>query len=475
MYVNDYLNQKNMIEYIRENEYSIYYILLCIIFFFIIVYLFQVAYFSFSHRFWSKQPIYPKYNKWIYSLYLLFWNNGWIKTNNIKNNDYTRTDICKTIRFNDLVDEQKNFIVELVRENYLQEQNEKYEAEINNIFSSIDFDTKQYPSYITFVEDKLNKENDNKIIGCILSNTMNIKLGNHSQTIHYVDHLCVDKKFRNKPTSIDLDNKIKIAPTLINTHSYSILNNISQHSLEHPKIFCFKRESHNSFIQPLVKCNNYIFDIKPINMIRDYLTYFNLELVEITKSNIYILSQILNKEHRKSLHHYFRNSLYPHISQIHNLLNENILKIFVIKSKNEIYGLYIFKDNNYYYNDKPVIELKSSCCFTRENDWVNNKISQMKNDNLTYRQIDKMKKFLNELKLNIENIFITSIYLIINQIGENNKKVFEYLSIENISHNPKIISFINHRQKYLHKLDNHYFLYNYIYGSIKPNNFFVIE
>ena len=281
-----------------------------------------------SRSFWSIQPVFHvnDLHYWIYPI-------GLIKTNLGDKNIYVDTEHVDTIDThecsNDIFDEVALFI----KDHFLKSDEFVY-APTGSDLSNTLLTHEKNNSYISLYR------NDSGLCSVITATSYDICIDDVSKSIHYVDHLCVRTDIRNK----------LIAPKSISTLIYNI-----HHQNNPTNIILFKREEVLTGIVPLTVFNISSYLIDEITHISTQMRHdYTITLVDVkdvlevvTFIHLYITPRM-------------KVSVMPSIDKIKHLVANDLYKIYVIKSHNEICGITIFKDTFVTYKDKSTLE----CIFT---------------------------------------------------------------------------------------------------------------
>jgi hypothetical protein len=284
--------------------------------------------------FWKYQPVYHLYNPYNYFHFI----PRIINEEPIEKNKYYNKDI-KCIDTNNLSNNEKQLMTNLIQNHFLNDKKVHYNPNLNEIFTY--FNSHNKSSYVSlhytnekFIEEK--KQiigEDEKLIGCISSRPLEInffKKHNGSLNIYYVDHLCVDSKYRNQ----------KIAPQLIQSHE-------RYRRLLKPKmrISLFRRDISLSNIMPFTIFNCYVFDCSQwyIQEMQD-----NLYIEEINSANFSLFYNYFQQQKEN-----FECIITPSISHISELIKDKMIHIYVAQVNNELLGIYFFRNSStYFYNQK---------------------------------------------------------------------------------------------------------------------------
>ena len=388
----------------------------------IVLYLFLKFFIYKKFGFWAYQPVFHYFNilYWIYPIGVV--NNKLPKVNkfcnflNVITNEF------------ELIDEKLiSDNVEFIQNNYYNNNYSKYLPSIIEFQENLKCNNyktiiSNYYLYNGINTNNTNNINNKKIIGIITSKPLNMNIYNKYYRIYYVDNLCIDKDHRKK----------NIAPELIQTHEY-----MHSHKNNKFQISLFKREGELTGIVYLTKYINYQYSIDDIN--RFYLKKNNINILKINKKNITLLITLLNEKRNK-----FDCFIISDLSNLINLINNDIYNIYGIVINNKLMSCYFFKNSNmYYYND---IDLSFNI---------------------------KSLEFFASINNTNNSIFVSGF---INSLYEINKSNYKYLIIDNISHNNIILDdFKNKNINDCYKNKNAFFLYNYIERPINSNSVFIIS
>ena len=304
------------------------------IIFILVIFIVLLLLYKTKSPFWKYQPVYHLYNPYNY----FHFTPHIINEEPIEKNKY----FIKDIKCNDIVNlskNQKQLILNLIQNHFLKTKNIHYNPGFNELFTYFDGHNKS--SYISlhytnekFIEQgKNNIGEDEKLIGCISSRPLEIhffKKQTGSLNIYYVDHLCVDSNHRNQ----------KIAPQLIQSHE-----RYRRFLKPKMKVSLFRRDVSLSNIMPFTIFDCYVFDCSNwyIQEMQN-----NLHIEEITSSNFALFYNYF-QEHKAN----FDCIITPSISHITELINKNLIHIYVAQIDNELLGIYFFRNSStYFYNQK---------------------------------------------------------------------------------------------------------------------------
>jgi hypothetical protein len=341
-------------------------------------------------------------------------------------NKYTNFKDIDTIVFSDLTSIQKQRFVNLIQTNYLQNKDNIFNPQSDNIFSYfIGHNDKSFISFYNKIENMVDLKKgtiieDKKFIGTMTSRPVSIIINNGNKDAkfyaYYVDYLCVDK----------LNRKKGIAPQLIQTHHYN------QRQLnKNIVVSLFKREDELTGIVPLCVYSTYGFSVnkwtKPNDLSGEY------KLLEINQQNFRFLHDFINV-----------NS-----SKFDIIINTGITNILeLIKTKN-IFAYVVLCDE------------KILCCYFFRKSCV---------------QIEKGLEVLSCFASICdceENVFIQGFKISFWKIAAEN--YFGFSAIENISHNNIIINNIIIKTKPLIISPTAYFFYNFAYPTFNSEKVLIIN
>jgi hypothetical protein len=258
---------------------------------------------------------------------------------------------------------------------------------------------------------------------------------------YYVDWLTVDKMHRKKG----------IAPQLIQTHEYN-----QRHLNKSISVSIFKRENHIMGIVPLTVYFAYFFDMDGVGVGVDKGTIeANLgKVIEIGKTNLqyFIDYMIINKNQ-------FDICLIPDISVIMELIKTNNISIYAIVTNDEIQCLYFFKRSHVLLPQQKQKhtqkQLKDGEILILFESITNNKTNHQTNHQT--------------------NVFVQGFYEAMKKCikkGSDHGINYQYLSIEDISHNNVILEKTNIRP--FMKSPIGYYFYNYATSPFYSNKCFFI-
>jgi hypothetical protein len=392
-----------------------------------IIYLLLFLFVKIRFKFWSIQPVFHIYKFWYF-----FLNPNIIDLNKPIINKYVNLKNTLFINFNELDDINSNKFIKLIQNNYLNEKEIKYTPESKNILPYFNNNTSLLTLYFdnqrenntnklenntNKLENNTNKlENNTKLLGCLTSRQFKVFIDNKEFNTYYIDFLCIHNEYRNKG----------IASQVIQTHDFYQRNNTNiQTSL-------FKRETNINFIVPLVLYYTYCYKIN--NLVPNKTNYkiqTNNKIYQIKNNDQELISLLFN-----NCKNIFNCIIFPDISDLINLIDSSNLLIFYNKNENIPSSFYFFRETSTSYNNKKCIEFFSSI-------------------NIRDTKIDFIENFFNILKMLTEK--------------------YEFILIENISHNVDIIENIIHNNDLEFVSPTAYYFYNYFITTRKTRDTLIIS
>lgn len=399
-----------------------------------------------KYGFWYYQPVIHSYD-----LIRLFKSPQIIHialpTKNIK---YYQSDesIIKTYKFYDIINDNniKKQFIDLISNHYLKTNHGNvYSPKYDNIFPYfIGYDNPCFFSFyfnpLSNINSDISKEKITKlptfkitddIIGAMTSRPLNITLNDKYISallskdfkVYYIEFLCVNEMYRKKG----------IAPQLIQTHEYN-----QRHINKEIQVSLFKHEDKIlEGIVPLCVYKTYGFDIKKYTIMNiNTEQFFPYKLIQFKKYNPDLLEFITTQK----TNNFFEVFIEPNSANIEELLKTNNLYLFALCDVNKkIKSLYFYKNTCVTINkDRGPILCLSGTLMSKE-------ISD--------------KDFIYGFK--------KSMMIIVKKYG------YDYLSIENISHNDILLNDFITNNKEIVVSPTAYFFYNLIFPTIQSNKFFI--
>lgn len=347
--------------------------------------------------FWSRQPVFHLHN-------LLYWINppGIIEKDlNIDHKYYDST--IEFLEINQLSDKTINDFHTFINDEYLPGQFESYKPTKKAITSTLlNHNDKSYISLKYSFDIENNKFVNKKIIASMTTIPIMCHINNEKFKVLFTDFMCVNKKFRKK----------NIAANIIYTHNYNTrLKN-------HGNIGMFKGEGKVTLITPITIYNTYLYDLSSWPKKQKFIAN-NIKLILIDDTNFSLLFHYL--VHIKSQ---FECYFQINIENLRGLIKEEIIYITMVLADDKPYGCMMFRNSFTTYDNKKSLE-----CYGSYFDTVTDEA--------------------------IRYLFYNSLLMI------KNKLDFNFIWIENISHNNKILNVIfkHHTPKATTTIS--YYFYNY--------------
>jgi GNAT superfamily N-acetyltransferase len=377
-------------------------------------------YIRLKYGFWVLQPVFH-----IYDFGYMLNPPGIIQYSLPEKNKYTNFKDIDTIVFSQLTTIQKNRFINLIKTNYLQNNDNIFSPQTENIIPYfIGHNDKSFVTFYYNDEHMLDLKNgnmitDRKIIGAMTSRPMNVFINtniNSKFRVYYVDYLCVDKHHRKKG----------IAPQLIQTHHYN-----QRHINTKIAISIFKREDELTGIIPLCVYSTYGFPVdkwvKPLDLSSEY------KLLEINGTNFRFIHDFITMNDQK-----FDIVIQPDMSNILELLKTKNIFIYAILCDEQILCCYFFR--------KSCVQIEKG--------------------------LEVLSCFASICDCD-ENIFIQGFKISFWKIAAEN--YFGFSAIENISHNNIIINNIMLKTKPLIISPTGYYFYNFAYPTFKSDKVLIIN
>jgi len=373
-----------------------------------------------KYGFWVLQPVFH-----VYDFGYMFNPPGIIQHSLPEKNKYTNFKDIDTIVFSQLTSIQKTRFTNLIKTNYLQNKDNIFSPQSENIFPYfIGHTDKSFVSFFYKDEHMIDLKKgsmitNKQIIGAITSRPLNVLISNDKTPkfrVYYVDYLCVDKFNRKKG----------IAPQIIQTHHYN-----QRYLNKNIIVSLFKREDELTGIVPLCIYSTYGFSVnkwtKPPDLSGEY------KLLEINGTNYRFVYDFMRTNANK-------------FDIIINADMANLLEL--IKTKNIfVYAILC---------DEQII----SCYFYRK----------------SCVQIEKGLEVLSCFASICgcdEDIFIQGFKISFWKISAEN--FFGFCAIENVSNNNIILNNIILKTKPLIVSPTAYFFYNFAYPTFKSEKVLIIN
>jgi len=389
-----------------------------ILFFGVLMILIIYAYIKLKFGFWSIQPVFH-----IYDISYMIKPPGVIVDSLPKMNKYTNFNKIETISYSELTETQVQRFVNLIKVNYLKNNDNIYSPRIDNI--SPYFYGLNDKSLISFYNEDnhiIDTKNgnlitDKKTVGVITSRPIEIVINQETKLrAYYVDYLCVDIFNRKKG----------IAQQLIQTHHYN-----QRHINKNIVVSLFKREDELTGIVPLCVYSTYGFPVKtwskPENLSGEY------SLIEITPQNSHFLFNFI-----ENMKNNYDILIKTDMSNIIELIKTKNIYIYTIIVDDEIICAYFFR---------------KSCVQVEKGLEVLSCFASMSNTN--------------------DKIFVQGFKISFWKIASENH--FGFCAIEDISDNNIIISNISIKTQPTIISPTAYFFYNFGHPTFKSNKVLIIN
>ena len=378
-------------------------------------------YIRIKYGFWVMQPVFH-----VYDFSYMLKPPGIIDSSLPIKNKYTNFKEIDTIDISQLTSIQKQRFMNLIKTNYLQNNNNIFSPQSENIMPYfVGHNIKSFISF--FYKDdhmldlkKASMITDRKIIGAITSRPLHILINNGDKdanfNAYYVDYLCIDKLYRKKG----------IAPQLIQTHHHN-----QRHLNKNVVVSLFKREDELTGIVPLCIYSTYGFPvtnwIKPIDLSGEY------KLLEINQQNFRFLYDFIKINSNK-----FDIVINIESTNIIELIKTKNIFIYAILCDEEIICSYFFR--------KSCVQIEKG--------------------------LEVLSCFASICNCD-HNIFIQGFKISFWKIAAEN--FFGFSAIENVSHNDIIINNIILKTQPLIISPTAYFFYNFAYSTFKSDKVLIIN
>lgn len=252
--------------------------------------------------------------------------------------------------------------------------------------------------------------------GTITSIPFEVFMDKEMINMYYIDFLCVKKKYRNKG----------YASKIIYSHVFNT------HNTKETTVSIFKREGNLSSYVPLTVYNSYIFDTK--HWVKNASFQDNkYQLINMKNANMSILNDIFEEIFDTNI---FDCVYKSNINNLSILIENNHLLIFVLMIDNIPCATYIYKNNYVSYENSICIDLIGS-------------YSNTSDELFTMGYLNTLAKLSNSIR-------------------------YDYLLIENISHNHILLKKVLERYSFKYKVDMGYYFYNYVSTPFLSSKVFCI-
>lgn len=392
-----------------------------ILFFGILIIIIVYIYIRLKFGFWAIQPVFH-----IYDIGYMLKAPGIINEYLPEKNKYTNFKNIETILFSEVTSLQTQRFVNLVRANYLQNKDNIFSPQSENIVPY--FSGHNDKSFVSFYNEdyhmidlkKGTTITDKKVIGIMTSRPIYVFINNGNKEAnfraYYVDYLCVDKLYRKKG----------IAQQIIQTHHYN-----QRYLNKNIVVSLFKREDELTGIVPLCVYFTYGFNVskwtKPPELSSEY------KLLEINEQNFHFLFSFMKENNHK-----FDIVINTEITNIIELIKTKNIFIYAIIVDDNIICAYFFR--------KSCVQIEKGIevlsCFAS----INN---------------------------TDDTIFIQGYKISFWKIAAEN--YFGFAAVEDISDNNIVINNIKQKTKPLIVSPTAYFFYNFAYHTFKSNKVLIIN
>ena len=392
-----------------------------ILFFITLIIAIVFIYIRLKFGFWAIQPVFH-----VYDLGFILKPPGIIISSLPEKNKYTNFKNIETIIFTELSSLQIQRFTNLIRTQYLQNNDNIFSPEAQNIVPYLEgHNAVSFVSFYnedTYVTDlkKGTVVTDKTVVGAMTSRPVYVVINNGNKdanfSAYYVDYLCVDK----------LNRKKGIAQQLIQTHHYN-----QRRVNKNIVVSLFKREDELTGIVPLCVYSTYGFPVttwtKPRELSGEY------KLLVITPQNFHFLFNFIKENSKK-----FDITINTEVTNIIELIKTKNIFIYVIMVDDHIISAYFFR---------------KTCVQVEKN-------------------MEVLSCFASISKTN-DDIFIQGFKISFWKISAENN--FGFSAIEDISDNDIIINNIKQKTKPLIVSPTAYFFYNFAYPTFKSNKVLIIN
>jgi len=392
-----------------------------ILFFGILIIILIYVYIRLKFGFWALQPVFH-----IYDIGYMLKAPGIINEQLPEKNKYTNFKNIETFLFSDLTSLQVQRFVNLVRLNYLQNKDNIFTPQSENIVPYLRGHNDK--AFATFYNEdfhmidlkKGTTVTDKKVIGVMTSRPVYVFINNGIKEAnfraYYVDYLFVDKLYRKKG----------LAQQIIQTHEYN-----QRHLNKNIVVSLFKREDELTGIVPLCVYSTYGFPVtnwsKPSELSAEY------KLLEINPQNFHFLFSFMKENNKK-----FDIVINTEVTNIIELIKTKNIFIYTIVVDEDIVCAYFFR--------KSCVQIEKG--------------------------IEVLSCFASISNTNVDT-FIQGFKISFWKIAAEN--YFGFSAIEDISDNYIIINNIKQKTKPLITSPTAYFFYNFAYSTFKPNKVLIIN
>ena len=217
----------------------------------VIILIFNIFYYKYKHKYWSKQPV----SKWYYFNY----KDSYIADKIPEKYLLPRNTTININKFSDKT--SMKLIYDFLNDNY--------EISKNDILIDYNFFLWTLNTTLPKKSIILSLKKNGNIIGSITSNSINLIINSNIISTRYVDYLCVDKNCREK----------NMAPILISNMANIGFDNKN-------KSFIFQIENKQLPFRYITKYNFYYLEKKDFTKYKN-LKYSNIK--KINKNNLFLV------------------------------------------------------------------------------------------------------------------------------------------------------------------------------------------
>jgi hypothetical protein len=405
---------KNRIaKYISMLQYFIF--VWCIIFFVVF------AYIKIRFPFWNNQPVFHTYDYWRY-----FYTQPFILYNYPVKTKFCDTNRVKTLSYLECSHQNKIDMANLLQCYYISSERVCHTITKDDIHAH--FIGNEEPAYISFYNEIRRNEKidasyhintEDHPIAMISSRPATLYFrptlqeNQYTETpVNVIDFLCVHRNFDKK----------KISRTILQTHEYNQRKmdpNISI-SIIKKEITLFEG------VVPLVKYKNALFHLRPIN-VPILPEHFHVNSIRKESSMNTLVDFLHEKTHETNPD--FDLVLIPSIGSLTTLIQSKLCYVFCLRNKEQIIGLYFFKDLKCKYED---IDGDTLQC-----------VGSVMN-------VDSPALF-----------FLGFLHGLRSILKENSS--YKMLFIDEMSHNKVLLKYWREKHTPVFVNDNAYYLFNFIY------------
>ena len=394
--------------------------ILYILLFFVTLVILFFAYIRIKYRFWAMQPVFH-----FYDIYYWFVDKGVIEEELPEKNKYFNPQI-KTIPYTDVNEEQLTSFLDVIHSHYIankEYKNNKFTPSKENVTSY--FIGHNAPCYWTFYYEKLLQQNtsstdiieNEKLISIMTGRPLHVEIfkSNITMDVYYIDYLCVDQGYRKKG----------VAPQMIQTHEYN-----QRHSNKNILVSLFKREDDLTGIIPLCAYDSYGYGtqkwLPPQELSAEYV------FLLCDQQNIHYLVDFI-----KSCKTGFDIFIMSDIGNLMELVKTQNIFVYMLMRDDTILAAYFFR---------------KTCTYVTEGEEV-------------------LSCFGSLNKCPQEKVFIHAFKIAFYKIKEKYTE-YQYLIVENISSNEKVIKNLNMKTPALIS-KTAYFFYNFAYHTFDSDKTFI--